>query len=200
MNQITHEPIRRIDTFRRPPVWSRDDIGRAAEFVLSQIDRNLDQFTYSYPAAASVHQVYPAIGNVDWTNGFWTGMLWLAYELTGENRYRLAAEIQLKDYGKRAEERIHTDTHDLGFLYSLSCVAACKITGDHESKRFALAAADLLMERYVGKCGIIQAWGALDDPEQQGRMIIDCNLNLPLLYWASDATGNPRYAKAGVPY
>jgi len=40
------------------------------------------------------------------------------------------------------------------------------------------------------RAGIIQAWGDLNDPSQAGRMIIDCNLNLPLLYWASEATGN----------
>jgi unsaturated chondroitin disaccharide hydrolase len=34
------------------------------------------------------------------------------------------------------------------------------------------------------------------DPEQRGRMIIDCNLNLPLLYWASQATGNSKYSEA----
>jgi unsaturated chondroitin disaccharide hydrolase len=96
----------------------------------------------------------------------------------------------------RAEKRLYTDTHDLGFLYSLSCVAAYKLTGNEDAKRTALLAADLLMERYFDKAGIIQAWGALDDPEQQGRMIIDCNLNLPLLYWASEVTGDSRYADA----
>ena len=52
------------------------------------------------------------------------------------------------------------------------------------------------MERYNEKAGIIQAWGELNNPEQQGRMIIDCNMNLPLLYQASQASGDPRYAAA----
>lgn len=29
-------------------------------------------------------------------------------------------------------------------------------------------------------------------------MIIDCNMNLPLLYWASEQTGDPRYAQAAT--
>jgi unsaturated chondroitin disaccharide hydrolase len=27
-------------------------------------------------------------------------------------------------------------------------------------------------------------------------MIIDCNMNLPLLYWAVEQTGDPRFADA----
>ena len=36
----------------------------------------------------------------------------------------------------------------------------------------------------------------LIDPEQSGRMIIDCNLNLPLLYWASEHSGDLRFRQA----
>jgi unsaturated chondroitin disaccharide hydrolase len=52
------------------------------------------------------------------------------------------------------------------------------------------------MERWQPRAGIIQAWGDLDDPEQSGRMIIDCNLNLPLLYWASEHSGDPTFREA----
>jgi hypothetical protein len=37
----------------------------------------------------------------EWTNGFWTGMLWLAYELTGAARYREAAERQVLSFHQR---------------------------------------------------------------------------------------------------
>ena len=194
MSNVHFEPINNLELFNQPPQWEQTDVKKAIQFVLSQIDRNLDTFTEQFPDAASTGNVYPAIGNIEWTSGFWTGMLWLAYEVTGNEKYRQTAEIQLGSYRERAEQRLYTDTHDLGFLYSLSCVAAYKLTGNEEAKRVALLAADLLMERYFDKAGIVQAWGALDDPEQQGRMIIDCNLNLPLLYWASEVTGNPAYA------
>lgn len=198
MSNVHFEQINNLELFNQPPHWERSDVEKAIQFVLSQIDRNLDTFTEQFPDASSTGGVYPAIGNIEWTSGFWTGMLWLAYEVTGDEKYRQTAEIQLESYRERAEQRLYTDTHDLGFLYSLSCVAAYKLTGNEEAKRVALLAADLLMERYFDKAGIVQAWGALDDPEQQGRMIIDCNLNLPLLYWASEVTGNPSYADAAV--
>lgn len=168
---------------------------QAAEVVLRQIDKNLELYKDTYPAPASENGVYPAIDNVEWTSGFWTGMLWLAYELTGDAKYRRAAEYQLASYTKRIEEQIETDTHDLGFLYSLSAVAEYKVTGNPEARDTALKAARLLAERYFPKAGIIQAWGNLNDPEQSGRMIIDCLLNLPLLYWATETSGDPRYAE-----
>ncbi|WP_248924271.1 glycoside hydrolase family 88 protein [Paenibacillus hamazuiensis] len=167
----------------------------AARYVLRQIDRSLDVFKDTFPAPASQNHIYPGIANVEWTSSFWTGMLWLAYELTGAGKYRKAAEYQLASYRRRAEEEIATDTHDLGFLYSLSAIAEYKITGNPAAKDTALKAADLLAKRYFPKAGIIQAWGDLNDPEQCGRMIIDCLLNLPLLYWASEASGEPRYAE-----
>lgn len=168
---------------------------RAADFVLKRIDAGLETFgPCAYPAPSSVGGVYPAIANFEWTSGFWSGMLWLAYELTGDGKYRQAAESQLPDYRVRLDGRIGTDTHDLGFLYGLSVVNEYRITGNPKAREVGLVAADLLSSRYLPQAGIVQAWGNLDDPEERGRMIIDCLMNLPLLYWASEETGDPRYA------
>ncbi|MGF7031504.1 hypothetical protein J2T17_002415 [Paenibacillus mucilaginosus] len=134
--------------------------------------------------------------NVEWTSSFWTGMLWLAYEITGDVKYCNVAEIQLESYKKRVDEKIASGTHDLGFLYTLSSVAAYKLTKSEEAKGIAVKAADLLMGQYFEKAKIIQAWGGLDDPENGGRMIIDCCMNLPLLYWASEVTGDSKYYQA----
>jgi len=164
--------------------------------VLERIDANLAVFTDAFPAPSSTGGVYPAMDNVEWTNGFWTGMLWLAYEVSGEARYRQAAERQVLSFKDRVDRRVNVDHHDLGFLYSLSCVAAYKLTGDTVARDAALEAARLLLARYLPQAGIIQAWGDLNDPAQAGRMIIDCNLNLPLLYWASQTTGDRTFADA----
>ena len=137
-----------------------------------------------------------SIDNQEWTTSFWTGQLWLAWEWTGNAAYRALAGQHVRSFGERIAKRDHTNHHDLGFLYSLSCVAASKLTDNREAIYIAQQAAEVLMERYHDKCGIIQAWGELDNPEQQGRMIIDCNMNLPLLYQASATTGDPRYAQA----
>jgi hypothetical protein len=183
-----------------PPGWNGDiapsALAGAIDQALAAVDRNLAHFGEQFPAPSSTASVYPAIGNIEWTNGFWTGMLWLAYELTGAARYRSAAEAHVRSFDARQKERINTNHHDLGFLYSLSCVAAYKLTGERAAAKAALGAARLLMERYQEKAGIIQAWGDLNDPAQSGRMIIDCNLNLPLLYWAGEYTGEAAFKAA----
>lgn len=174
----------------------RDRVKRELEFVLDKISANLEAFAGKFPAPVSTGGVYAAMDNTYWTTAFWTGMLWLAYEVSGEEKYRREAERQVASFRRRVEERIETNTHDLGFLYTLSCVAGYKLTGDEETKATALKAADLLLERYWEKAGIIQAWGDPRDPEQQGRMIVDCLMNLPLLYWAAGITGEARYYDA----
>lgn len=172
-----------------PPSFWED----AVQTVLATIDANLIEFGDCFPAPSSSKGLYPAIGNAEWTSSFWTGMVWLAYEMTGCPKYREAAESQLNSFVLRIEERIEIATHDLGFLYSLSCVAGYKLTGNREARQTAMIAADHLISRYFPKANIIQAWGDLTDPQQRGRMIIDCLMNLPLLYWVSKETGNRRY-------
>ncbi len=125
-------------------------------------------------------------------------MLWLAHELSGKAEFREAALVQLPSYRQRLAERINIDHHDLGFLYMPSCVAAHRIAGDAAAEQMALDAADCLMQRYLPKAGIIQAWGDLSDPEQRGRIIIDCLMNLPLLHWAGKTAGRSDYTAAAI--
>jgi unsaturated chondroitin disaccharide hydrolase len=193
-------PLEPLSPSALPAHWTAQPdhalLSRAIEQVLASIDRNIRHFGDDYPAPSSIGSVYPAIGNIEWTNGFWTGMLWLAWELTGSPHYRIAAERQVRSFHARQQERHNTNHHDLGFLYSLSCIAAHKLTGSELAADAALGAARLLMERYLERAGIIQAWGELSDPAQAGRMIIDCNLNLPLLYWAGEHTGEASFREA----
>jgi len=187
---------------RRYGSWPEVDDGfwkRATDRAVSQVRTNLGLFGPGlYPAPASVGQRYPALPNNEWTSSFWPGLLWLSFELTGETRFREAALAQIPDFKRRLDERLAVDTHDLGFLYTLSCVAAWRLTGQEEARRTALKAATLLMGRYYENAGIIQAWGDLEDPAQRGRIIIDCAMNLPLLFWASEQTGDPYYREAAM--
>ena len=135
------------------------------------------------------------IDNIEWTDGFWTGLLWLCYEYTGDAAFRELAERNVESFLNRVEQRIELDHHDLGFLYSLSCVAGYKLTGSGTARRAGLLAADKLMERFRETGGFIQAWGTLGARDHY-RLIIDCLLNIPLLYWASRETGDKRYESA----
>jgi len=164
--------------------------------AIARLDRAMPDFQDTWPAPSSKDGVYPAIGNVEWTNGFWTGMLWLAWQLRGEPRHRRAAARQIESFADRVDRRIAVDHHDLGFLYTLSCTTAWRLTSDQRARTAALDAAALLLSRYDPIAMVIQAWGDMSDPAQRGRMIIDCNLNLPLLWWAAAETGDADYAGA----
>lgn len=185
---------------RLPKAWfappDRQKFDGAVAAAVAAVERNLGHFGNRFPEPSSKGGIYASMDNTEWTNGFWTGQLWLAYELSGSERFRHVAEQHVTSFDHRQRERIATNHHDLGFLYSLSCVAGYKLTGSEVAKRAALGAAELLMERFHAGAGIIQAWGDLNDPEQRGRMIIDCNLNLPLLYWASEVAGDLQYRDA----
>lgn len=162
-------------------------------YALEKIEDNLEAFSHLVPPASSENQVFIPEENEDWTASFWIGQLFLAKELSGVKNFDEVINNQLISFKNRLKKRIGLETHDIGFLYTLSSMADYKITGSLESRKIAIEAADLLMERYDEKAEIIQAWGDLESPEQRGRIIIDCLMNLPLLYFASNETGNLKY-------
>lgn len=195
---VITEALRPIELYQTDKIALRRKLDEALARVTRKLDKNIVAFGDKFPGEACENGVWPRTENREWTNSFWPGQLWLAWEMTGDDKYRTAAESYLPSFAERLEKRIETATHDLGFLYTLSCVSAWRLTGNETARRTALQAADILMERFNPVAKIIQAWGDLSDPEQQGRMIIDCNMNLPLLYWASEQTGDPRYAEAAT--
>ncbi|MCX7714938.1 MAG: glycoside hydrolase family 88 protein [Clostridia bacterium] len=122
-----------------------------------------------------------------WTNGFWPGILWHAYRATKDEKFKNIAEKCEQNLDEVLSGYVHTD-HDAGFLWSLSAVANYKLTGNEKSRVRGLIAANYLAGRFNLRGGFIRAWNW-----QKGWAIIDCMMNLPLLYWASDAVDDPRY-------
>ncbi len=167
----------------------------AVAAALRTIDTNITRFGDRYPADTTAAGRYPfRAGNQGWTTSFWPGMLWLAHDLTGDPAYRYAAGEHVRSFAGRVVDAHDIDTHDLGFLYTLSCVLPWRRTGDRAARDAALAAAGHLLTRVLEPAGIIQAWGDMTDPRQRGRTIIDSLMNTPLLFWAGAETGDPRYA------
>ena len=172
---------------------TRAQAAEALDTAVGLVRQNLPLFTDRCQNHSSVNDIYPACDNVQWTCGFWPGEIWLAYERTGDEAFKSAA-LQLADsFLWRIEHKIEVDHHDMGFLYSLSCVSAWKLTGSEKARRAALLAADQLCTRFQEKGGFFQAWGPLGAADNY-RYIIDCLLNVPLLYWASETSDDGHYA------
>lgn len=174
------------------PEITQEEIKEALTFCNRQIISNLPEFTDQFQDNSSVGGFYRPIPNSDWTTGFWTGEIWLAYEFSGDERLKTAGEVQINSFLERINNKFQVDHHDMGFLYSPSCVAGYKLIGSEAGKEAAIKAADQLITRYHPVGEFIQAWGPMNAPENY-RLIIDCLLNLPLLYWASEETGDVKY-------
>ncbi len=138
---------------------------------------------------------YTLNDNVNWLAAFWPGMLWLAGANNDDPIYRETAVSLLPTFSNRLDQQVHI-THDLGFLFSLSARAQWQVTGDEAARQLALRAADLLADRFRQPGQYIQAWGPVGEVERGGLIIADTMMNLPLLFWASEQTGNPRYYEA----
>jgi unsaturated chondroitin disaccharide hydrolase len=129
-----------------------------------------------------------------WTAGFWPGLLWLIHQEEQNDGLRQLAE--------HCEERldpvlhnIDLQSHDIGFMWTLTSIANWKLTHNPAARHRALTAASHLAGRFNLKGRFIRAW---DQPERTGWAIIDCMMNLPLLYWASEQTGDPRFKHIAV--
>ena len=181
-----------LEKLEKKPEITDSEVEAALDAASAQVIRNLPKFTHCFQKAYSENGFYQPTENSDWTTGFWTGEIWLAYEHTKNPALKEAGEIQMKDFLNRIEEKIDVETHDLGFLYSPSCVAGYKLTGSQVGRMAALKAAEELITRFHEKGEFIQAWGPLNAPDNY-RLIIDCLLNLPLLYWATEETGEEKY-------
>ena len=133
-----------------------------------------------------------------WTAGFWPGILWLIYRDTRDDKLRALAESCEARLERVMMEYVRLD-HDIGFMWSLTGVARFKLLGDEASKRRALMAANLLSGRFNVKGRFIRAWNSWKpDEDNSGWAIIDCMMNLSILHWASEVTGDPRYKHIAI--
>ena len=177
----------------------REKLEYALSEAIKKIDFALPMFTDKFPEHASTNNVYPAVDNDSgWNTGFWSGILLHAYEMTGNEKYKdVVVKHHIPTFLNRMVKKLGIETHDMGFLYSLSCVAAYKLTGDETAREAALLAAKNLCTRYqpVGK--FIQAWGKMGAADNY-RLIVDCLMNVPLLHWATETTGDPMYREIAL--
>ena len=121
----------------------------------------------------------------DWTSGFFPGNLWMLYELTGDKKWEdLALEYTLP----LKKEQWNKGTHDLGFMMFCSFGKAYKNTKNEEYKNILIQSAKSLASRFNPKVGCIRSWDHNSD-KWDFPVIIDNMMNLELLIWAYNETG-----------
>ena len=173
------------------------------EETLQKIDNKLGKVAVRsrnkipYTAENGVHDDMMEKDSAWWTNGFWAGMMWLMYNYTKNEEYRITAENAERMMDKAFEDfdKLH---HDVGFMWHIMSGAAYRLTGNKKSRTRNLYSASLLASRYNIDGGFIRAWPNWGDEEHAGWSIIDCLMNIPLLYWASEETNDTRYKKVAM--
>jgi len=122
-----------------------------------------------------------------WTNGFFGGMMWLMYNETKKECFKIAAEKQEKILDGVFDIYDRFD-HDIGFVWGLTSKANYILNGDKKSRARSLFAANILAARANIKANFIRAWNGIKE-----YSIIDCMMNLPILYWASTELKDNRF-------
>ena len=136
----------------------------------------------------------------EWTNSFWPGMMWLMYLGTGNEEYKTTAihGEALMDKALADYKGLH---HDVGFLWMPTAVANYRITGNKAAGNKALFLASTLFSRYDIDGRFIRAWNNWNDTAfdlSKTRTIVDCMMNIPLLYWASEEVKDERFARVAM--
>lgn len=175
--------------------WAQETLERTAHKLEKVAQRSAEKIPYT--TVDGVHDDKSGDKEIGWwTNGFWGGIMWQMYTLTGKEIYRNIAEQNEKKLDADLMDYEKLD-HDNGFKWLPTAVADYRVTGNRSSKNRGLLAAGNLAGRYNCAGKFIRAWNDWPNSkvDRRGWAIIDCMMNLPLLYWASEETGDPRFSK-----
>ncbi|KRF06602.1 glycosyl hydrolase [Paenibacillus sp. Soil766] len=166
-----------------PDVWKELQV---------KVDRMIEQIGEKSPHVAKEDGVYDDMRIDWWTSGFWPGILWIMHEMTGQERYKEAA-WEWDGKFEQASIRDNNFHHDVGFQYLPTAVIKHKLTGDKDGLRRGLQAANFLAGRFNIAGNFLRAW----NQEKIGWSIVDSTMNLSILFWAAETTGDPRFEHIG---
>ncbi|MFD2832950.1 sialate O-acetylesterase [Gramella sp. AN32] len=127
----------------------------------------------------------------DWCSGFFPGVLWYTYELSGRKDFK---QLAAKWTRLIEDQKTNAGTHDMGFKISSSFGNAYQITKDPYYREVILESAKTLATRYNEKVGSIRSWDHHQD-KWSFPVIIDNMMNLELLFNATQLSGDSTYYK-----
>jgi len=187
-----------LDLFQ-PPTEHRDEFAAALGRVVNKVESLIPVFGLRNPRISSPGTLKYTFCTADeWVASFWTGKLWLAHSITGEERFKNSARMR-REYFQTVLETPEWHDHDLGFLFILSCVADYKLTGNSAAREMGLRAAGFLAARWRQPLPFVMCWNPqsrdLDEFARRkvGTLNIDSMQGMPLLYWAAKETGQSSF-------
>lgn len=178
---------------------------KANKDLLTSIDKNFTDAVAQYkvlaknlPADKFPKTYFLATGKYEWSNsgwwcsGFYPGTLLYLYQQTKDTALYNEAMRILEVLKK---EQFNTSTHDLGFMMYCSFGNANAINPSPAYKEILLNSARSLSSRFSPAVGCIKSW---DGKPNEYLVIIDNMMNLKLLFWATQASGDSSFYKIAV--
>lgn len=189
------------ERFEKPFEISKDKLNAAIKHATEKLALKTEKkFGLKFPRNRfddPIGRIYTMGENDSWISGLHSGCYLIAYELTGDKKFLDVVTNQLDTYIDRIDKKFHLSDHDVGFVYSPSCVAYYKLTGDERAKKAALDAAEHLYSfSYSQKGGFILRIAAHQDDPPCCRTMMDTLMNIPLFYWAYEQTGDKKFLDA----
>jgi unsaturated chondroitin disaccharide hydrolase len=127
-----------------------------------------------------------------WCSGFYPGTLLFLYQQTKDETLYKEAQRILEVLEK---EQFNTTTHDLGFMMYCSFGNANLVQPSAAYKDILVTSAKSLSTRFSPVTGVIKSW---DGKANEYLVIIDNMMNLKLLFWATQVTGDSSFYKIAV--
>lgn len=135
-------------------------------------------------------------GRLVWTSGFYPGVLWYAYDVTGNEKWKQEAIKRTEVF---EDFKTITEHHDIGFMMFPAYGKGYEIGGKEEYKDILLTSAASLASRFNPNVGTIKSWSNKMHPRwQQHITIIDNMLNLEILFWAAKNGGDSKFYDIAV--
>jgi unsaturated chondroitin disaccharide hydrolase len=173
--------------------------------LIKTIDQNFTDAAAQYkvlaknlPADKFPKTYFPTTGKYEWSNsgwwcsGFYPGTLLYLYQQTKDTAL-YNESLRILDVLKK--EQFNTTTHDLGFMMYCSFGNANLINPSATYKEILLNSAKSLSTRFSSSVGCIKSW---DGKPNEYLVIIDNMMNLKLLFWATQVSGDSSFYKIAV--
>ena len=175
----------------------KDKLDNAITKACKKLKSKIEYYGDMFPGTGTSNYKYTLSENNNWVSGLHTGTYLLAYKLTGDKCFLQVAKKHIKSFKHRLDNLIELSDHDVGFLYSPSCVLMHLLTGDKLSEQVALDAAEHLYNHsYSQKGGFILRWADGSHKPEFCRTMMDTLFNIPLFYWAYEKTADKKFSDA----
>lgn len=166
----------------------------ALDYCIAQTERSLEQLQpHDYmmsprniaPGDSVWHQ--RPVSKELWTEGFWPGVLWYAYEYSKDEAVLEAAKGYTEALEFLSGEPAYD--HDLGFIMFCSYGNAYRLTGNKHYRDVIIASAERLAELFNPVVGTMLSWPREVPAFGGHNTIMDNMINLETLFWAAENGG-----------